>query len=156
MWQAFVRRLKFWKRYDLKWADGTVFMVRYTLVKNWALARRLPFLPDSIKLHRFTRADEDLHDHPWPFFSIILWRSYDEETLSGPQHRRWLSMRYHPAHYVHKVCVEPGRDAWTLCFTWKREREWGFFIPRPGCPGLYDWVWHNSHHRQTGRAKVTQ
>jgi hypothetical protein len=151
--QEAMKRLRFWKVFNLKWADGTIFMIRYTLIKDLA-ARfpQYPKLPDSIKLHRFLRSDEDMHDHPWPFYSILIWRSYVEETPTGNARRRWLSVRYHPANYIHKVCVEPGREAWTLCLTWKREREWGFWIPAPD--GGFEWVQHNDHRRQKGRAKV--
>lgn len=32
-------------------------------------------------LHVFHRSDHDeMHDHPWPFVSVILWRGYVEET----------------------------------------------------------------------------
>jgi hypothetical protein len=39
-----------------------------------------PFRP---ALHVFHRSDHDeMHDHPWPFVSVILWRGYIEETPS--------------------------------------------------------------------------
>lgn len=32
--------------------------------------------------HKFHRSDSDeLHDHPWNFISIVLWRGYIEETF---------------------------------------------------------------------------
>ncbi|MCZ6507741.1 MAG: hypothetical protein O7A04_06815, partial [Acidobacteria bacterium] len=45
----------------------------------------------SVKLHRFLRSDLDecLHDHPWPFASLILRGGYFEVTTIG--------MRWHPA-----------------------------------------------------------
>jgi hypothetical protein len=70
-----MKALKFWERHDLLWADGTIFMTRYTLLKRNAL---------SIKIHRFRRSDEEMHDHPWAFFSLVLWRGYVEETPNGP------------------------------------------------------------------------
>lgn len=40
----------------------------------------------AIYLHKFHRSDgKDLHDHPWAFASIILWRGYIEETPDGAQ-----------------------------------------------------------------------
>jgi hypothetical protein len=39
-------------------------------------------------LHVFHRSDHDeMHDHPWPFVSIILWRGYVEETPSDQEWR---------------------------------------------------------------------
>lgn len=36
----------------------------------------------SLFLHKFVRSDEDraLHDHPWSFFVIPIWRGYIEHT----------------------------------------------------------------------------
>jgi hypothetical protein len=37
--------------------------------------------PVRMCLHVFHRSDaDDLHDHPWPFVSVILWRGYTEIT----------------------------------------------------------------------------
>lgn len=40
----------------------------------------------KIALHVFLRSDnEEHHDHPWNFLSIILWRGYYEETVVWPK-----------------------------------------------------------------------
>jgi hypothetical protein len=130
---------KFWKTHDLVWADGTVFMTRYTLLKRESF---------SLKVHRFRRSDEEMHDHPWPFLSLIIWRSYTEETPSGSITRRFLSLRYRKALWAHKVCVEKGKDAWTICVAFKAVRDWGF-LTREG------WIQHDDHRRKQGRAKIT-
>jgi hypothetical protein len=130
---------RFWKTHNLMWADGTVFMTRYTLLK---------FKSFSIKIHRFRRGDEEMHDHPWGFLSIVLWRNYIEVTPLGEIKRRLFSVRYHPANWIHKVCVDEGKDCWTLCFTFGRSRNWGFITP-------LGWVAHDDFRRDKGRAKLT-
>jgi hypothetical protein len=134
-----LRFLRFWKTHNLTWADGTIFMTRYTLIKRPSF---------SLKVHRFRRGDEEMHDHPWAFISLILWRGYVELTPDGPIKRRWLSLRYRPAHWIHNVCVNEGEDAWTLCLTFGRQRVWGFHTP-------VGWMPHDDFRRINGRAKVT-
>lgn len=47
-------------------------------LSRWTLLD-LPF--GALYLHRFHRSDADeMHDHPWSFWSLILWRGYVEET----------------------------------------------------------------------------
>jgi hypothetical protein len=134
-----IKKLKFWKRHDLLWADGTIFMTRYTLLKLKSF---------SLKIHRFRRGDEEIHDHPWPFVSLVVWRSYMEVTPQDAIKRGWLSLRYRPAQWAHKVCVEQGKDAWTICATFGRAREWGFLSNG-------QWIQHDDYRRNNGRAKVT-
>lgn len=58
-----------WRK-ELLRADGSVYLVRYTLL-------RLPFL--RIRLHHILLSDtECCHDHPWNFISIILRGRYKE------------------------------------------------------------------------------
>lgn len=54
----------------------TPYLTRWTLLKLEKL---------KIYFHKFHRSDSDeLHDHPWHFISIILWRGYNEETFVIP------------------------------------------------------------------------
>jgi hypothetical protein len=74
----------------------------------------------GIYIHKFHRSDEDraLHDHPWSFLSIILWRGYYEVTqnkkgarllyanapLIQIKKRKWPGMiLYRPATWRHRV-----------------------------------------------------
>lgn len=98
----------------------------------------------AIFLHRFHRSDEDraLHDHPWAFITLILWRGYDEH-FADPQatdktmiRRRWpLTIHYRPATWRHRVELIEGRQAWTLVFRFKEVRDWGFWTPQ----GFIQW-----------------
>lgn len=49
---------------------------------RWDIFRRKHL---HIYLHKFHRSDsQELHDRPWNFISIILWRGYIEETFVKP------------------------------------------------------------------------
>lgn len=105
------------------------YLTRWTLLD-------LPFL--SVCLHRFHRSDADeMHDHPWPFWSVILWRGYIEETPvlmynypHGERKRRrvWPGMILRrQACWIHRVDLVDGKEAWTLVFRGRVVREWGFW-----------------------------
>lgn len=84
----------------------------------------------SLYLHRFHRSDHDvMHDHPWPFVSLILWRGYVEETPRG-RSRKWPGMLLcRPARHVHRVELLSGRPAVSLVLTGPVVRPWGFWTP---------------------------
>lgn len=84
----------------------------------------------QLLLHRFHRSDADreLHDHPWAFVSLILWRGYIEETPRG-RRRKWPGMLlFRPANWIHRVELLHGRPAWTLVLCAPRKRIWGFWL----------------------------
>ncbi len=91
----------------------------------------------KIFLHWFHRGDAEayFHDHPWPFWSLILWGGYWEQTPAG---KRWygpLSLLRRPAEWKHRVEVPDGRRCWTLIWTGPKVRTWGFHCPGAGFIG---------------------
>ena len=47
----------------------------------------------AVYLHLFHRSDADeMHDHPWSFISVVLWRGYVEETPSPGLEWRTVSV----------------------------------------------------------------
>lgn len=112
------------KRFVITGGDGTPYLIRYTLLKTrWG----------AVYLHKFLRSDEDrcLHDHPWPFISLILKGGYVEETPEGCRFYPPGSVLFRPAQWKHRVhlyyaggkLVQP----WTLVVRGKKKREWGFW-----------------------------
>lgn len=91
----------------------------------------------SIKLHVILRDDDDraLHDHPWPFVTIIMVNGYYEETkLSGGtsrvRYRAPWTIHYRKAQYTHRVeLTDPSRPAVTFVITGRKTRKWGFHCP---------------------------
>ena len=96
---------------------------------------RFPF---NVFLHRFLKSDpDDHHDHPWPYFTLILKGGYTEwipqfndhgqkvmevAAWRGPGHYRFS----HATSY-HRIEIDPDVDTWTLFVPGPKQRDWGFF-----------------------------
>ena len=119
----------------------------------------------SIKVHKIIRSDDEcLHDHPWAFVSIILKGGYEEfrfidqdENISKlsnakwePKMMRWVTGKiykpgqilYRKAEYAHRLVVLPDTPCWTLVFTFKKFRNWGFFTNK-------GWKWYRHYNKHT-------
>ena len=100
---------------------------RQIYLTRWYLLRTKPL---AVFLHWFRRSDEDrvLHDHPWPFITLILWRGYFEHCRDGTIRRRWpLTAHYRPAEWRHRVELIGGRKAVTIVIRFRERRVWGFW-----------------------------
>lgn len=121
------------------------------LLRWWVIPRN-PTL--NIYLHQFLRDDDDraLHDHPWPWCSILLRGAYIEHTIAagGIHHReaRYVpSIKFSGARRAHRIELMPRwwmadtfddamampddqayakAECWTLFITGPRIRSWGF------------------------------
>jgi hypothetical protein len=99
---------------------------------RWILCK---FQKWAIYFHKFHRSDaDDLHDHPWSFISIILWRGYNEVTFGASKDER-VSRRIYPgqiifrkATHTHRVVLRGNKPAYTLVIRFKYTRYWGFYI----------------------------
>jgi hypothetical protein len=108
-------------------ADGDPYMDRLRLVETpWA----------SLYLHHIHRADteDDPHDHPWPFASLVLCGSYREVVYpdkANPRVRfsrtrsRW-SLRAVGKKAAHMITAVNG-PLWTLVITGRDHGDWGFY-----------------------------
>lgn len=107
----------------------------------------------GIYIHRFDGPDprETLHDHPWPFLSIVLFGGYIERRLDPMTMyvdearlvRRVNRMRLGGAHSIMRLLRQP---TWTLMIVGRRVRTWGYLEPAPrvwgaGDPSTLRWVW---------------
>lgn len=114
--------------------DHRPYLERYYLfLKD---RKRFPF---NVFLHRFLKGDpDDVHDHPWPYFTLILWGGYWEwtpifNTLGHKinEIRQWRGpghWRLCPAQSYHRIELQPGVTAWTLFMPGPKTREWGFLV----------------------------
>lgn len=132
---------------------NTPYLTRWTL-----LGRRFAGDGLAVFLHRFHRSDADeMHDHPWPFVSVILAGGYFEKTPapgwsngSGPTRTLWYgpgSVLRRPARWIHSVLIPDGADAWTLIIRGRKERSWGFWCP---ASGYTPWRVHLANAERTG------
>jgi hypothetical protein len=79
-------------------------------------------------LHHFlANVDErDLHDHPWPFVTFVLWGRYDDITEDGRERLRAGSWASREALHTHRTHAGP-KGAWTVVLTGRWKRRWGFW-----------------------------
>ena len=86
--------------------------------------QRFPF---NVFLHKFLKSDpDDLHDHPWPYATLILKGGYWETT---PEGRFWRSpghFRVCKANSLHRIELDPSVECWTVFMPGPKQREWGF------------------------------
>lgn len=96
-------------------------------------------------LHAFLRSDDDqeMHDHPWDFLTLILKGRYTEITPTTMVVRRAGAIAYRRATWRHRVELHTDRRDWTwqifsdgrpterpcytLVITGPRRRPWGFW-----------------------------
>lgn len=108
-------------------ADGDPYLDRLRLLET-------PLF--SIYLHHIHRPDKetDPHDHPWPFWSVVLCGGYsevvwpDKENPGWEKHRRrgrW-SLRRMPLRAAHIITRVTG-PLWTLVITGRKRGTWGFY-----------------------------
>ncbi len=121
--------------------------------------------PFNVFLHQFLRSDpDDLHDHPWPYATLILKGGYWEwipifETHGddpGPSPVRKIvgemKVWRGPGHFrickaksYHRIEVEPGVDCWTLFMPGPQTRDWGFLTHMNWDWRTFKWVQHEKY-----------
>lgn len=133
---------------------------------RWWLMPRNPLF--NVYVHCFVRDDDDraLHDHPWPWCSVLLRGTYIEHTIAaGGIHQRRVrhagSVKFALPSRAHRVELLPDyegietgsmawvqarrgegprRRCWTLFFVGPRVRAWGFHCPERGWVRWQDFV----------------
>jgi len=98
-------------------------------MSRWHLRRKAGRY--NLYLHRYVGSDDDraLHDHPWKSIGIVLWGKLYEITENG-ERRLWPWVpKYRDALYAHRLSLK-SKKAYTLFFTFPKEREWGFHCPK--------------------------
>ncbi|HET8738055.1 MAG TPA: hypothetical protein VFM69_15800 [Pricia sp.] len=95
-------------------------------------------------LHIFHRSDaDDLHDHPWSFISLLLWRGYNEQTPEGKSRKYPGMILYRKANHLHRVELVNGKKAVSLVIMGKRKRAWGFTTSK-------GWVYWETYFKNMG------
>lgn len=91
------------------------------------------FFGYAIRIHKWIRSDDKryMHDHPWWFFTFVLKGSYidvyEENSEIKKDHLKRFNYRYRSSGHKHYVDV-PKNGCWTILFTGKPIRKWGFYI----------------------------
>jgi hypothetical protein len=120
------------KRIVMDRVNDEPYLERYYLfLKN---RNRFPF---NIFLHKFLKSDpDDLHDHPWPYATLILkggyWEWIPQFNSKGQkigEIARWCgagSLRFAKANSYHRIELDPDIECWTLFMPGPKQKEWGF------------------------------
>jgi hypothetical protein len=109
------------------------------LTRYYLFLKERDKFPFNVFLHNFHKGDpDDVHDHPWPYATLILKGGYYEwipqfnskgEKISevavwrGPG-----SFRVCGANSYHRIELDPNVSAWTLFMPGPKKREWGFLV----------------------------
>ena len=96
-----------WPDYD----KAEPFMIRYYLL----FRKRPKWFPFNILLHKILKSDlGDLHDHYWPYVTIILKGGYWETNENGTFWRGPGYIGFRKASDRHSLKIPDGKPAWTL------------------------------------------
>lgn len=122
------------KRIVMDRVENEPYLERYYLFLRDR--ERFPF---NIFLHKFLKSDpDDVHDHPWPYATVILKGGYWEwiphfdtvgrktgeyQVWRGPGH-----FRISKANSFHRIELDPDITAWTLFMPGRKCRDWGFLV----------------------------
>jgi len=100
--------------------DPSPYMRRWVLRTSWG----------DLRLHHILRSDSDreYHDHPFDFWSFILWGGYWEHSAHYPE-GKWFgpgSLVQKRAGEAHRLRLPENSPAWTVVWTGPKYRDWGF------------------------------
>jgi hypothetical protein len=114
--------------------NGEPYLERYyVFLKD---RERFPF---NIFVHKFLKSDpDDVHDHPWPYATVILRGGYWEwipvfNTHGAKIHEYCVwrgagSFRFAGARTYHRIELDPAVECWTLFMPGIKQRDWGFLV----------------------------
>jgi hypothetical protein len=84
----------------------------------------------NVRLHHICMSDldQDMHDHPWDFVSVLLTGAYLETTESGDVSYSAPAVIARRAETLHRLTLLEG-PMWTYVVTGPVRRRWGFATP---------------------------
>lgn len=145
------------KRIVMDRVNDKPYLVRYYLFLTDR--KRFPF---NVFLHKFLKSDpDDLHDHPWPYATLILrggyyeWVPIYEGTAIVGQKKLWRGaghFRINKAKSFHRIEVKQGVDCWTLFMPGPQQRMWGFLTHK----NWANFNWIESEEYLAARARETK
>lgn len=132
-------------------STGADYMHRY-----YIFLKDRKWFPFNVTLHKIVRSDDPImHDHPWPYMTIVLGGGYWEHTpiynskdkMVGSV-RKWKgpgSVVLRGSKEYHWLELDNEKPATTLFFMGPQQREWGFLVKNN--KGSHRWVKHNYYLR---------
>lgn len=126
--------------YDREGIDP--YLIRYYLHPRW-----MTFGLFRVVVHNFCRSDnpnDGLHDHPWPYISVILSGGYIEHTPEGSACRHVGQTLFRRARSLHRVQLYGDNNpVYTLFIMGPKIRRWGFTVDGQWHPWK-KWIAHRS------------
>lgn len=107
------------ERFDIRNTRGELYLRRWIIFE-------CPLF--GIYLHNILLPDDDrhLHDHPWPFASIVLRGYYIEELPGNSWGRLVQRLNCKRSTDAHRIRLVGSARCWTLVLRGRKCREWGF------------------------------
>jgi hypothetical protein len=115
------------------------------------------WFPFNIFLHKFLKSDpDDVHDHPWPYATLILkggyWEWMPQFDFRGKkigEYQVWRgpgSFRMCKATSYHRIELDPNVECWTMFMPGPQKREWGFLVKN-------EWIHNDEYIKQRTAGK---
>ena len=127
------------------------------LERYYVFLKDRKIFPFNVFLHKFLKSDpDDVHDHPWPYATLILKGGYYEWlpqfdhngrkiaeicVWRGPGHFRVCS-----ANSFHRIELDPDVECWTMFMPGPQKREWGFLVNNK-------WIQHEKYLESRAKAQ---
>ena len=115
------------------------------LTRYYLFLKERKWFPFNVFLHNFHKGDPgDVHDHPWPYATLILKGGYYEWVPQFDSQGKMLGeickwrapghFRFCSANSFHRIELDPSVDCWTLFMPGPQKREWGFLVKNKWIP----------------------
>lgn len=125
------------------------------LTRYYIFLKDRKWFPFNVFIHKFHKSDpDDVHDHPWPYATLILAGGYYEyvpefnskgEMIAETKHwRKPGHFRTCSANSYHRIELDPHVTAWTMFMPGPQKREWGFLVKNK-------WI-HNEHYLESRKS----
>ena len=122
------------------------------LERYYVFLKDRDWFPFNVFIHKFLKSDpDDVHDHPWPYATLILKGGYYEWTPQFDEQGRkfgeickWRGpghFRVCRANSYHRIELDPSVTAWTLFMPGPKKRDWGFLVNNK-------WIQHEQYLKE--------
>ena len=120
-----MKQIRQTKPFQIRWneplgKDDCIYGYRWVFI----------FFGFSIRLHKWIKSEPIAHehDHAWNFIAITLKGGYIDLSKDGIDKVKTGSVRYRNAEHAHKVILAKNTVCWSLLFTSRPFKKWGFFV----------------------------
>ena len=126
--------------------EGVVHFTRWSIIETRLF---------NVYIHRITQLDKDkdMHDHPWNFWSIILWGGYVERVsfqsgrFSSVTCRRFLHVAYREKDTPHMIERLLSKVTYSFVVTGVDRDRWGYHTEK-------GWVDKDTYRKEKREASI--